>query len=156
MALLLLNDWLTILFKTKFRIIKKTGYIYKSFLEQKNLKNIDLCRVIFFGHSLDILDKEILLDFFKVDLQNFSRFEFFVLYYGKEDLKNKVINLSLILGKDKLVNLSSENYIHFIDTSNFQKAEIEIKEEITRNNRMFQLKEISKRQNYQNYRSIVK
>ena len=57
MALLLLNDWLTILFKTKFRIIKKTGYIYKSFLEQKNLKNIDLCRVIFFGHSLDILDK---------------------------------------------------------------------------------------------------
>lgn len=142
--------------KTFQRIIKKTGYIYKSFLEQKNLKNIDLCRVIFFGHSLDILDKEILLDFFKVDLQNFSRFEFFVLYYGKEDLKNKVINLSLILGKDKLVNLSSENYIHFIDTSNFQKAEIEIKEEITRNNRMFQLKEISKRQNYQNYRSIVK
>ena len=67
-----------------------------------------------------------------------------------------MINLSLILGKDKLVNLSSENYIHFIDTSNFQKAEIEIKEEITRNNRMFQLKEISKRQNYQNYRSIVK
>lgn len=142
--------------KTFQRIIKKTGFKYKKFIDPSSLKNFDICRIIIFGHSLDILDKEIFLDFFNKDFQKVTKVEFFVLYFGNDDLKSKVRNLSTFLGKDTLVNLSSENYIHFIDTSNFHKAEIEIKEEITRNNRMFQLKVISKRQNYQNYRSIVK
>lgn len=142
--------------KTFQRIIKKTGYLYKSFIEERNLRNINLCRVIIFGHSLDILDKEIFLDFFNAELQNFARFEFFVLYYGNEDLKNKIINLSVILGKEKLVSLSSENYIHFIDTSNFDNARTEIEEAIKHSNKMFQLKKVSKRQNYEKYRSIVK
>lgn len=142
--------------KTFQRIIKKTGFKYKEFIDPSSLKNFDICRIIIFGHSLDVLDKEIFLDFFNKDLQKATKVEFFVLYFGNDDLKSKVRNLSTFLGKDTLVNLSSENYIHFIDTSNFHKAEIEIKEEITRNNRMFQLKEISKRHNYQNYRSLVK
>ena len=118
--------------KTFQRIIKKTGFKYKKFIDPSSLKNFDICRIIIFGHSLDILDKEIFLDFFNKDLQKATKVEFFVLYFGNDDLKSKVRNLSTFLGKDTLVNLSSENYIHFIDISNYEKSVDEINFEYKR------------------------
>lgn len=137
--------------KTFQRIIKKTGFKYKKFIDPSSLKNFDICRIIIFGHSLDILDKEIFLDFFNKDLQKATKVEFFVLYFGNEDLKSKVRNLSTFLGKDTLVNLSSENYIHFIDISNYEKSVDEINFEYKRLIKELQIEKIRKIDNYNKF-----
>ena len=137
--------------KTFQRIIKKTGFKYKKFIDPSSLKNFDICRIIIFGHSLDILDKEIFLDFFNKDLQKATKVEFFVLYFGNEDLKSKVRNLSTFLGKDTLVNLSSENYIHFIDISNHEKSVDEINFEYKRLIKELQIEKIRKIDNYNKF-----
>ena len=133
------------------RIIKKTGFKYKKFIDPSSLKNFDICRIIIFGHSLDILDKEIFLDFFNKDLQKATKVEFFVLYFGNDDLKSKVRNLSTFLGKDTLVNLSSENYIHFIDISNYEKSVDEINFEYKRLIKELQIEKIRKIDNYNKF-----
>ncbi|GAB6639928.1 hypothetical protein BOVMAS20_15760 [Streptococcus uberis] len=137
--------------KTFQRIIKKTGFKYKKFIDPSSLKNFDICRIIIFGHSLDILDKEIFLDFFNKDLQKATKVEFFVLYFGNDDLKSKVRNLSTFLGKDTLVNLSSENYIHFIDISNYEKSVDEINFEYKRLIKELQIEKIRKKDNYNKF-----
>ena len=137
--------------KTFQRIIKKTGFKYKKFIDPSSLKNFDICRIIIFGHSLDILDKEIFLDFFNKDLQKATKVEFFVLYFGNDDLKSKVRNLSTFLGKDTLVNLSSENYIHFIDISNYEKSVDEINFEYKRLIKELQIEKIRKIDNYNKF-----
>ena len=137
--------------KTFQRIIKKTGFKYKKFIDPSSLKNFDICRIIIFGHSLDILDKEIFLDFFNKDLQKATKVEFFVLYFGNDDLKSKVRNLSTFLGKDTLVNLSSENYIHFIDISNHEKSVDEINFEYKRLIKELQIEKIRKIDNYNKF-----
>lgn len=118
--------------KTFQRIIKKTGFRYKEFIDMNELNKVTICRIIIFGHSLDGLDKEIFLDFFDLVNNKNRKFqiEFFILYYGFEDLKNKVKNLSSYLGKDTLILLSANNNIHFIDTISFRKAQLEITENI--------------------------
>ncbi|MBJ8326483.1 AbiH family protein [Streptococcus pacificus] len=119
--------------KTFQRIIKKTGFKYKSFIETKELQKLDIINVIIFGHSLDILDKEIFIDFFELTKHKKLRnkLQFFIFYFGIDDLKNKVKNLSMFLGKETLINLTSENIIHFIDTKN-EKAVEETEKEINR------------------------
>ena len=55
--------------------------------------------------------------------------EIIILHYGKTeiqstiDLKSKVRNLSAILGKDKLIELTANNLVHFIDASKLDEIE---------------------------------
>ncbi|MGX9844274.1 AbiH family protein [Streptococcus iniae] len=141
--------------KTFQRIIKKTGFHYKNFISQKELKKFDICRIIIFGHSLDILDKEIFLDFFNKELQRVTKVEFFIFYYGNEDLKSKVRNLSSMLGKDTLISLSSENYIHFIDITDYNKAVEEVEFEFLRFSDEFHSDKLNKRVNYNKFSKII-
>lgn len=141
--------------KTFQRIIKKTGFHYKNFISQKELKKFDICRIIIFGHSLDILDKEIFLDFFNKELQRVTKVEFFIFYYGNEDLKSKVRNLSSMLGKDTLISLSSENYIHFIDITDYNKAVEEVEFEFLRFSDEFHSDKPNKRVNYNKFSKII-
>lgn len=141
--------------KTFQRIIKKTGFHYKNFISQKELQKFDICRIIIFGHSLDILDKEIFLDFFNKELQRVTKVEFFIFYYGNEDLKSKVRNLSSMLGKDTLISLSSENYIHFIDITDYNKAVEEVEIEFLRFSNEFHFDKPNKRVNYNKFSKII-
>ncbi|WP_051759099.1 AbiH family protein [Streptococcus equinus] len=113
--------------KTFQRIVKKTGSKYRSFFNF-NISD-ELVRVIIYGHSLDVLDQEIFKEIFKVldnvsnNSKNQVHMEIIILYFGKTelqatmDLKSKVRNLSTILGKDKLIELTANNLVHFIDSS---------------------------------------
>lgn len=113
--------------KTFQRIVKKTGSKYRSFFDFNKYNK--LIRVIIYGHSLDVLDQEIFEKIFKVldNISNNSKnqihMEIIILYFGKTelqatmDLKSKVRNLSAILGKDKLIELTANNLVHFIDAS---------------------------------------
>ena len=74
-----------------------------------------------------------------------------LLYFGNDDLKSKVRNLSTFLGKDTLVNLSSENYIHFIDISNYEKSVDEINFEYKRLIKELQIEKIRKIDNYNKF-----
>nr|WP_205395493.1 AbiH family protein [Streptococcus lutetiensis] len=112
--------------KTFQRIVKKTGSKYRSFFNF-NISD-ELVRVIIYGHSLDVLDQEIFKKIFG-ELDNITslpfllRMEIIILHYGNTeiqstiDLKSKVRNLSAILGKDKLIELTANNLVHFIDAS---------------------------------------
>ncbi|MGA4765475.1 AbiH family protein [Streptococcus infantarius] len=112
--------------KTFQRIVKKTGSKYRSFFDFNKYNK--LIRVIIYGHSLDVLDQEIFKKIFG-ELDNITslpfplRMEIIILHYGNTeiqstiDLKSKVRNLSAILGKDKLIELTANNLVHFIDAS---------------------------------------
>lgn len=119
--------------KTFQRIVKKTGSKYRSFFNLDHSNN--LVRVIIYGHSLDVLDQEIFKKIFD-ELDNITntsssplRMEIIILHYGKTeiqstiDLKSKVRNLSAILGKDKLIELTANNLVHFIDASKLDEIE---------------------------------
>lgn len=76
------------------RIIKKTGNMYKKWLN-KNFKN----EVMFFGHSLDSMDKDIIVDL----IENVNTTV--LIYYFNDKSKESIVkNLSKIFGKDKLID----------------------------------------------------
>lgn len=100
------------------RIVKATGSKYKQFF--KEFRG-DL-NIIIFGHSLDPLDKEVFLDIFNLaDRYEESRYRgkyrIIVVYYDDSAKRSIVKNLSIILGKERLVQLTGENKLHFVQSN---------------------------------------
>lgn len=101
-----------IAFKKYFqRIYKKTGCKYKEWLEstgefQKKqghnfLKpgEVFLNNIYFYGHSLDVTDKDILKDLFE-----FSYTQITIFYLDESDYAQKISNVIKIIGQDKLIS----------------------------------------------------
>ena len=67
-----------------------------------------------FGHSVDPLDKEIFEKCFKIaDLKRYN-YRFIFTYYNESAKRSIVKNLAIILGKDKLVELTGNRNVVFI------------------------------------------
>lgn len=83
------------------RITKKTGSKYKNWLQSKLAKN-EKMEVVFFGHSLDASDSDIIKDLiFKEE----SRIKIY--YYDDSAYKQIVANLIEIIGKEELIKYVS-------------------------------------------------
>lgn len=102
------------------RIHKETGCLYKSWLakmkEQKEIKEITSIhknedgtiihmeehvgyhRLFFFGHSLDITDKDIIRDLILAD-----RVHTTIFYMDKIDFGRKIANLVRVIGQDEVI-----------------------------------------------------
>lgn len=101
-----------IAFKKYFqRIYKKTGCKYKEWLEstgefQKRQAHIFLKQgevflnnIYFYGHSLDVTDKDILKDLFE-----FPYTQITIFYLDEYDYAQKISNVIKIIGQDKLIS----------------------------------------------------
>lgn len=78
------------------RIFKGTGEKYKDWLQIADEN--EMLQVLFYGHSIDVTDKDILQ---ALILPDYSYCEFY--YHNKEALKQQITNLVKIIGQDELI-----------------------------------------------------
>lgn len=99
------------------RVVKETGNLYEKYFIYTKLSEWGAAvskNIIVFGHSIDPLDKEIFEKCFKIaDLKRYN-YRFIFTYYNESAKRSIVKNLAIILGKDKLVELTGNRNIVFI------------------------------------------
>ena len=116
------------------RVVKETGNKFEEFFKRTfydigdafggqlpNSKNI-----IVFGHSVDPLDKEIFQKCFEL-AENGKYIYRFVFTYFDEPAKRSIIkNLAIILGKEKLVELTGKRNVVFIKSDDKDRMNKEL------------------------------
>ncbi|OOM81221.1 AbiH family protein [Clostridium sp. BL-8] len=101
-----------IAFKKYFqRIYKKTGSEYKSWLNNMN-KSDEHNNIYFFGHSLDVTDKDVIEELI---IGSNKKTDITIFYYNEETYESQIANLVKVIGKDELIKRvsRSENSITF-------------------------------------------
>lgn len=111
------NDLRFIYFKKYFqRIHKLTGARYLDWLEEiengRAIMNGEQDHIYFFGHSLDITDKDILQDLILKTTANIT-----IYYYNHYVYATQISNLVQVLGQDRLIRLVSgpQGRIEFVE-----------------------------------------
>ena len=99
------------------RVVKETGNLYEKYFISTKLSEWGGAvskNIIVFGHSVDPLDKEIFEKCFEIaDLKRYN-YRFIFTYYNESAKRSIVKNLAIILGKDKLVELTGNRNVVFI------------------------------------------
>ena len=97
------------------RIVKKTGNKYKKWLSGTHF----LTKVFFYGHSMDVTDKDIIKEL--VETQGTK---IYIFYYelDKTALNKITLNLVQIFKKDKLIEYTGNGKINFIGTNDLDKV----------------------------------
>ncbi|MCR5492633.1 MAG: bacteriophage abortive infection AbiH family protein [Streptococcus sp.] len=110
------------------RIIKETGSDYRKFFE--NPKNsgetVDDMNIIVFGHSVDPLDKEIFEKCFELAEERGGKYKFIFNYYDEKAKREIVKNLTIILGKERMISLTAEQKVAFVKCDDVQRMEREL------------------------------
>ncbi|MBJ8326380.1 AbiH family protein [Streptococcus pacificus] len=112
------------------RIVKETGSAFKNFFKVRNhignhgfsVKNRK--NIIIFGHSVDPLDKEIFQECFNLTDKNVYGYKYIFTYYDEKIKRSIIKNLTIILGKDKMIELTGERkiaFIHSLDSNGLAK-----------------------------------
>ena len=100
------------------RIVKETGSEYLDFLKLRRAEGLygglKKKNIIIFGHSVDPLDKEIFQNYFSLTSHYTDYYRFIFTYYNESAKRSIVKNLAIILGKDKLIELTGNKNVVFI------------------------------------------
>ena len=100
------------------RIVKETGSEYLDFLKPRRAEDLygglKKKNIIVFGHSVDPLDKEIFQNCFTLTNHYTYNYRFIFTYYNEPAKRSIVKNLAIILGKDKLVELTGNKNVVFV------------------------------------------
>lgn len=100
------------------RIVKETGSEYLDFLKPRRAEDLygglKKKNIIVFGHSVDPLDKEIFQNCFTLTSHYTYNYRFIFTYYNEPAKRSIVKNLAIILGKDKLVELTGNKNVVFV------------------------------------------
>lgn len=98
------------------RVVKETGNKYEKFFIDRS-KDIwgssPLLNIVVFGYSVDPLDKEIFRKCFDL-LKDSSYYRFIFTYYDDPTKRSIIKNLAIILGKDRLVELTGQRKVVFV------------------------------------------
>lgn len=102
------------------RVVKETGNAYERFFDQeydisKGIPRITK-NIIIFGHSVDPLDKEILKKCFELIDKKYYQSRFIFTYFNEKAKRSIIKNLAIILGKDKLVELTGQRKVVFVQS----------------------------------------
>ncbi|QGU80343.1 AbiH family protein [Streptococcus salivarius] len=100
------------------RVVKETGNKYEKFFIDRSKDtwgSETLLNIVVFGHSVDPLDKEIFRKCFNL-LENSSNYRFIFTYYDNPTKRSIIKNLAIILGKDKLVELTGRREVVFVQS----------------------------------------
>ena len=110
------------------RVIKETGNKFEEFFIKRNYteKNTSVVgrtvstrvpvskNIVIFGHSVDPLDKEIFQKCFKLAELGEYTYRFIFNYHDDSAKRSIVKNLAIILGKDKLIELTGQRKVVFV------------------------------------------
>lgn len=98
------------------RVVKETGNKYEKFFIDRRKDtwgSETLLNIVVFGHSIDSLDKEIFRKCFDL-LKDSSGYRFIFTYYDDPTKRSIIKNLAIILGKDRLVELTGQRKVVFV------------------------------------------
>ena len=101
------------------RVVKETGNMYeKFFINKVNRRIVKLIskNIIIFGHSVDPLDKEIFQKCFQLTYHRKYNYRFIFTYYDDSTKRSIIKNLVIILGKDRLVELTGQRKVVFVQS----------------------------------------
>ena len=110
------------------RVVKETGNKFEEFFIKRNYteKNTSVLghtvpirvpvskNIVIFGHSVEPLDKEIFQKCFELASLGEYPYRFIFTYYNDSAKRSIVKNLAIILGKDKLVELTGQRKVVFV------------------------------------------
>ena len=99
------------------RVVKETGNLYEKIFIYTKLSDWSAAvskNIIVFGHSVDLLDKEIFEKCFEIAYLKRYNYRFIFTYYNESAKRSIIKNLAIILGKDKLVELTGNRNVVFI------------------------------------------
>lgn len=102
------------------RVVKETGNMYEKFLTDRSKDSWGskpLLNIVVFGHSVAPLDKEIFKKCFDL-LKDSSDYRFIFTYYDDSTKRSIIKNLAIILGKDRLVELTGQRKVVFVQSQN--------------------------------------
>ena len=102
------------------RVVKETGNQFEEFFKPnykysnegvpKSLSK----NIIIFGHSVDPLDKEIFQQCFELAALDEYPYRFVFTYYDETAKRSIIKNLAIILGKEKLIELTGKRNLVFV------------------------------------------
>lgn len=101
------------------RVVKETGNMYEKFFINKVNRKTDTLiskNIIIFGHSVDPLDKEIFQKCFQLTYHRKYNYRFIFTYYDDSTKRSIIKNLVIILGKDRLVELTGQRKVVFVQS----------------------------------------
>lgn len=103
------------------RIVKETGSKFEKFFKPNielpdDVPDIRIAskNIIVFGHSVDPLDKEIFQKCFSLAENGKYTYRFIFTYFDEPAKRSIIKNLAIILGKEKLVELTGKRNVVFI------------------------------------------
>lgn len=119
------------------RVVKETGNDFEKFFKPKDkysnegVSKLQLTNIIIYGHSVDPLDKEIFQKCFELveaeSEQNIMYIYRFIFTYFYELAKRSIIkNLAIILGKEKLIELTGKRNIVFVKSDDKDRMNKEL------------------------------
>lgn len=103
------------------RVVKETGSKFEEFFKMNielpdDVPDIRIAskNIVVFGHSVDPLDKEIFQKCFELAKKGEYPYRFIFTYYDELAKRSIIKNLAIILGKEKLVELTGKRNVVFI------------------------------------------
>ena len=109
------------------RVVKETGSEFEKFFRKNytkenfstSVRNIPISyvapkNIVVFGHSVDPLDKEIFQKCFSLAENGEYPYRFIFTYFDEQAKRSIIKNLAIILGKEKLVELTGKRNVVFI------------------------------------------
>lgn len=103
------------------RVVKETGNMYENFFTYTYISKDERgarvpLNIVVFGHSVDPLDKEIFKKCFDLSVSQYQGYRFIFTYYDEPAKRAIIKNLAIIIGKDKLVELTGQRKIVFVQS----------------------------------------
>lgn len=110
------------------RVVKETGNKFEEFFIKRNytVKNTSVVgravptrvpvskNIVIFGHSVDPLDKEIFQKSFALAEEGGYPYRFIFTYFDESAKRSIIKNLAIILGKEKLIELTGTQNVVFV------------------------------------------
>lgn len=115
------------------RVVKETGNKFEEFFRQtiqfpdNDFESyITSKNIIVFGHSVDPLDKEIFQKCFELAEKGEYLYRFIYTYFDEPAKRSIIKNLAIILGKEKLIELTGKRNIVFVKSDDKDRMNKEL------------------------------
>ena len=122
------------------RVVKETGNKFEEFFIKRNytVKNTSVLgravptrvpvskNIVIFGHSVDPLDKEIFQKCFELAKKGEYPYRFIFTYYDDAAKRSIIKNLAIILGKEKLIELTGKRNVVFVNSDDKDRMNKEL------------------------------
>lgn len=122
------------------RVVKETGNKFEKFFIKRNyiVKNTSVAgravptrvpvskNIVVFGHSVDPLDKEIFQKCFELAENGKYDYRFIFTYFDELAKRSIIKNLAIILGKEKLIELTGKRNVVFVKSDDKDRMNKEL------------------------------